>query len=326
MKLSLKVTGFILPIVVSVGLLVLIYKETDPVLIYRELSSANLLWAVSYFLLSALEPLLRGIRWSLLAVPVARNNAIKGLYIAKAGNNIFPLRIGDAIRAQYIRDKDGIPYSVAAASVLAESFLDLLLLSLIVLLFGVSIASGKGILLSFLILISLSIVILLLFKGKVLIPDRLRDTGPICLLRSIAIRLKGIVFARSKFTIFAFTALLWLVTLLSSYCGLRIFLPSVSVLGVVSLIAFVYFSVLMPSAPGFVGTYHAAVAGSLAVMGYSINEYPVIPIAVHLLQYIPQTAIGLLLGVKYLFSNDWRSSWKGFSLSRRRLFKKESVE
>ncbi|MFO7626235.1 MAG: lysylphosphatidylglycerol synthase domain-containing protein, partial [Candidatus Fermentibacteraceae bacterium] len=170
MKSSLRIAGFVLPIFISLGLLFLIYKETDPVSIVHEFGSADLLWAGLYFFLSSLEPLVRGVRWSLLAVPVKRSNAIRGLYISKAGNNLLPLRMGDAVRAQYIRDKDGIPYSGSAASILAESLLDLLLLSLIVLVYGVSIASVKGIFLSILLLFSLSLVFLLIVKGRMLIP------------------------------------------------------------------------------------------------------------------------------------------------------------
>jgi uncharacterized membrane protein YbhN (UPF0104 family) len=114
----------------------------------------------------------------------------------------------------------------------------------------------------------------------------------------------------------AWSLVIWTHAVAASYCGLRMCLPIVTFEGVLASIVFVYFSVLIPSAPGFMGTYHAAVAGSMALMGYGLKEYPLAPVLIHGLQYLPQTAIGLLAGLRYLSSNNWREALSSLRRTR----------
>jgi glycosyltransferase 2 family protein len=320
MNSRIKGLGLLIPVAVSISLLLLVYRKIDPGSLVDGFRSANLFWASLYILLSTVEPVFRGIRWSLLVPPASKGTTVRGLYIAKAGNNLLPLRMGDAIRAQFIRDRAGVPYSRAAASILAESVLDLLFLGAIVLLFGIFMASKKGILLASALLVALPLLGFLAVKTAGHLPLRVRRSRPVLAVSKVVGHLRRISEGRNRIALLASTAVLWILTLFTSYCGLMIFLPEVTVLGVLATIVFVYFSVLVPSAPGFIGTYHAAIAGSLALMGYELSGYPAAPIAIHLFQFIPQTAIGLILGVRYLFSNDWTKAWDGLRAARDRFF------
>jgi uncharacterized membrane protein YbhN (UPF0104 family) len=319
MRARTRYLSFILPVVISVGLLFLMYRNIGLRSLVGEMGTASPFWTGAYVLLSTVEPLVRGLRWSLLSGAPA-GTAIRGLYVAKAGNNLLPLRMGDAVRAQYVKDRAGVPYSGAVASIFAESALDLLFLGAIVLFFALFAASRKGALLAGALLLGVPLAILAASKALGAVPDRLRRAGPLTVLGSVGLHLKRLFRSPSRVPVLLYTTLLWMLTLAASYCGLRMLLPSVSMLGVVSSIVFVYFSILVPSAPGFIGTYHAAMAGSLAVMGYDLAAYPAVPIAVHLLQFIPQTALGLIIGMGYLFSNDWRSALENLDSARRKLF------
>jgi uncharacterized protein YlzI (FlbEa/FlbD family) len=50
----------------------------------------------------------------------------------------------------------------------------------------------------------------------------------------------------------------------------------------------------------------------MAVMGYSLQDYPLAPLLIHILQLVPQTAIGLVAGLRYILGNDWRESLARF--------------
>jgi uncharacterized membrane protein YbhN (UPF0104 family) len=228
--------------------------------------------------------------------------------------------MGDTIRAQYIRDREGVPYSRSVASILAEAVLDLLFLGVILLLFGIYMASRNGILLASALLVLLPLLGVLAVRTAGSLPLRIRRSRPVLAVSKVIGQLRYISKGKNRIAVLASTAILWIFTLFTSYCGLKIFLPEVTVLGVLTTIVFVYFSVLVPSAPGFIGTYHAAIAGSLALMGYELSSYPAAPIVIHLLQFIPQTLIGLILGVKYLFLNDWTKAWDGLRSAKDRFF------
>ncbi len=315
-----RILGYFLPLAVSVGLLFLMYRHVQAGQLVDEVRHAGLPWTLLYIVLSSVEPLVRGLRWSFLVGAKSRSAAIKGLYIAKAGNNLLPLRMGDAVRTQYLRDCEGIPYSTTAASILAETALDLVMLGLLVLFFALFAASATGVMMSVALLAGIPLAVFLFTRGARFVPRLLRRSFVFNVIGLLTARLRLILSSGNRIAVIALTALLWIVTLSASYSGLRMFLPHVGFMGVISSIVFVYFSVLVPSAPGFIGTYHAALAGSLAVMGYSLAEYPAVPIVLHLLQFIPQTIIGLIFGIRYLFSNDWRNALDGLNSARRKLF------
>lgn len=319
MKKILRILGFMLPIAVSLGLLYLLYRHVDFDRLLSSMGSAKLFWGIAYVLLSSLEPFIRGLRWSYLVSSSSKVHTIKGLYIAKAGNNILPFRMGDAVRTQYIRDRAGIPYSTSAASIIAETALDLVMLGILVLVFALSVASTRGMLLSIILLTVIPASVLLLSKGRSLLPMFLRRSRLFIIAGVLVGKLRSIIANRNRSAVLGVSALLWCVTLAASYAGLRMFLPHAGLMGVLSAIVFVYFSVLLPSAPGFVGTYHAALAGTLAIMGYSIAEYPAVPIVLHLLQLLPQTLIGLVFGIRYIFSNDWKGALEGLRGARAKL-------
>ncbi|MDM7992993.1 MAG: lysylphosphatidylglycerol synthase transmembrane domain-containing protein [Candidatus Fermentibacter sp.] len=314
-----RLLGILLPAAVSAGLLLLVYRRVDPGTLLSGLGEADPAWAVMYVLLSSIEPILRGLRWSMLAGTASPGTAIRGLFIAKAGNNLLPLRMGDAMRAQFIRDRAGVPYSRSVASILAESVLDLFFLGAIVLVFGVFLASSRGLLLAAAILVAVPLLAFLAMKIPGRLPQGIRRSAPCAVLGKIAGHLRSMAAGPRWNGLLVSTSALWILTLATSYCGLRMFLPEVPLLGVIATIVFVYFSVLVPSAPGFIGTYHAAVAGSLALMGYDLCDFPAAPVAIHLLQFVPQTLTGLALGAGYMFSNDWGRAWEGFEHARKSL-------
>ncbi len=209
--------------------------------------------------------------------------------MAKAGNNLLPLRMGDAVRAQYLKDKAGVPYSKAVASIFAESP-GLLFLGAIVLFFALFAASRKGDLLAG----ALCWGCLWRFwqhqgvgrgsrqvsQGRSAGGSRFRRAPPETAFPK-PVQGSGSSLHHP----------FWMLTLAASYCGLRsCCLRSAVGSGILDRLRVLFH----PGAvgPGFIGTYHAAMAGSLAVMGYDLAAYPAVPIAVHLLQFIPQTALG----------------------------------
>ncbi|NMC34345.1 MAG: flippase-like domain-containing protein [Veillonellaceae bacterium] len=322
MKSSLRLLGTILPLLVSIVIILVMYRKVALDDLLTGLGSGSPPWVFAYVLLSAIEPVLRGVRWALLSGARPFSLSIKGLYISKAGNNLLPMRMGDAVRSQFVRDRAGVPYSRSAASILAESALDLSMLGVLVLVYAAAVVSGRGLIYGLGLLVALPLAVITLLSAEKRLKNRPAPSkGLVSLFHKLTGHFGTMLRDGKAPFVLAATVLIWIHALAASWCGLRAFLPSVTPLGVVSTIVFVYLSVLVPSAPGFVGTYHAAVAGSLALMGFSLASYAAAPVAIHLLQFIPQTIIGLLLGLRYLISNDWRKAFGDFNAVRKRLLK-----
>ena len=294
-----------LPFLISCLILFLIFRGISFNQIYTSIQNAPTLWLIIYFALAAFEPVIRGKRWHLILANGTKINAIKGLYVAKAGNNILPLRLGDVIRTQYIKDNDNIPYSTSLPSILSEIFLDLSALAIISIIYSLidpTFSSLGYFLLFALIIVTSSFFMISRFD---LVNKYAGENKPILFLLKMIFSILNTFNSKSILPILLYTIFLWCYTLFMTYAGLRMLLPQVSLPGVLATIVFTYLTATIPSAPGFIGTYHAAIAAGILVMGYSISNYPAVPILIHLVQYIPQTTIGIIIGSNYLFNNDW---------------------
>lgn len=309
-----------MPVSVSILILFLMYSKIDPGSLLSGLSRIDLRWAAAYVVLACLEPLVRALRWRTLLGGGRFGTVAAGMYLGKACNNLFPLRMGDAVRVQYLRDRAGLPYRRTVASLIGETLMDLGFLSVIGILFALLAMDRYGRILTMALIILLAIA---LVSALALLYSRRRGgaAGVAGVLHALSTQMRDMASGTRGVKVLAATLLLWAYTIAASYCGLRMMLPSVSAIGVLGSIVLVYFAALIPSAPGFIGSYHAAVAASLGLMGYSFSEYASLPIVVHALQFVPQVLAGLSAGMKYLHANDWRRAYGEFDAARRRIMK-----
>lgn len=294
-----------LPILISCLILFLIFRGISFKQVSTSIQNASMLWLTIYFALAAFEPVIRGERWHFILGLGTKKSAIKGLYIAKAGNNILPLRLGDVIRSQYVKDNDNIPYSTSLPSILSEIFLDLSALAIIAIVYSLidpTFSSLGYFLLSGLIIVTSGFFII----SRIDLVNKYSGKNKLILiLLKMVSSILNTFNSKSIIPILVYTIFLWCYTLFVTFAGLKMILPQVSLPGVLATIVFTYLTATIPSAPGFIGTYHAAIAAGILVMGYAISDYPAVPILIHLVQYIPQTVIGIIIGSSYLFKNDW---------------------
>jgi len=311
----------IAPALVSIAILLALYSRVDPAEAFHGMAGISPVWACIYILLVCIEPVVRGFRWQSLLGQGGLRVAVLGMYIGKAGNNLFPLRIGDAIRVQYVRDRGGVPYRRAVSSLICEMLLDTGVLAMLAVAFALLAARKYGPVM----LAGIGILtgIVLLSTALVLVTRKRHTRRALSLLGILGSQLGGMLSGRRGLAVLMRTALLWVHAVVTAWCGLRILLPDVSLMGAMSSVVLVYFAALIPSAPGFIGSYHAAVAASLEVMGYSFRDYASLPVVVHALQFIPQTLLGLAFGLRYLLKNDWRRAYAELSSAKSRLMKGE---
>jgi uncharacterized protein (TIRG00374 family) len=93
----------------------------------RDIQQANLLWIVPGIALYFIAVLVRTWRWSYLLRPM-KQVPVKRLFpvvvIGYMGNNIYPARIGEILRAYVLRRNEGVAMSSSLATVLIERIID----------------------------------------------------------------------------------------------------------------------------------------------------------------------------------------------------------
>jgi len=84
----------------------------------------------------------------------------------------------------------------------------------------------------------------------------------------------------------------WVIPALAAWAVLRALHLSLSWIAPWVVLAFVGVSVSIPSAPGFIGVFHAAAAVALGILGVARAEAVGYAIVLHAVQFIPITVLG----------------------------------
>jgi uncharacterized protein (TIRG00374 family) len=230
-----------------------------------------------------LTMIIRSVRWKYLLANISQFK-IKRLFpsvmIGFMANNILPARLGEFIRAYSLGIKSGESRSAIFATVVIERIFDsLALLSIfwLVILFVPFPPAVKkfGIIT---LIINLAAVIFLVFlkqKGKrsiekfmwfiAFLPRKLIDKITHILVNFA----EGLnIFNRAGILgiVSFWSVILWVITALSNYFIFMSFGIYPHVVASFILLLFVAAGVMLPSAPGFVGVFQAAVVGSFMVM------------------------------------------------------------
>lgn len=281
--------------------------------IWATLRSANYLWVFPATAVFFLALVLKAYRWHLLMrpvkeIPTARMFPV--MIIGYTGNNIFPLRAGELLRAYLLRQKEGISVSASLGTVVAERTLDGITL-LIFLLAILPLAPRGGVPL----LLLIPTVAVFVGAGSALFlaatfPDR---------ARSVVARIAQVLLpqpAGQRVSGMAERFLDGLQALRGAPNALRLLLVSLLVWAVESgkfwvlmqglpfdqpyyvmlfATAVVNLATVLPAMPGYVGTFEAAGRWSLELFAVPPQLAFSFILLAHAILWFPVTALGLLL-------------------------------
>jgi uncharacterized protein (TIRG00374 family) len=264
----------------------------------------------------------RALRWRHLtdAVrPIERGTLFRGQAIGFMANNVFPLRIGEVLRAWYVARETGASRAAIFGTVIVERVVDalvVLVLAAIVLGFGGARAAGLKASTVLLPLLALALAPL----GFVLVlrvaPGRTLAVGARIwrkvlsessaarvehVLRQLAEGLKGLRGGVSLAWVVFYSLLLWLVIAVIPFAAtlwaLHIDVGSFGreLLACYALLMWVGAAVAIPSAPGFFGPYHAACWFALDPFGVPKEQAIALGTLAHGVFWITTTATGLVV-------------------------------
>jgi hypothetical protein len=262
---------------------------------------------------------IRALRWFHLLEPIKKvglGSLFSSTVIGFAANCVFPARLGEFIRANYIGRMEGISKSSSLATIVIERLFDIFTIFVIfafVMLFiefpSELISTGRalrtgGLFLFFLFV--LVTILLLVLKEKtptfLAVTEKLLFFVPKTMRPKVIAMLdgfsKGLVLVKGPsrlFAVISYSLVLWGMSVAQIYVlGLSMGL-SLPFMAPFFILVLLCFSVLIPSAPGYIGTYHVACQYGLIFYGFSRANALSMAIILHAAGFIPTVLLGLLV-------------------------------
>lgn len=306
---------------VSILFAYLFFRNVDFREIWIAFQSVNYIYTLPIMLINLLSLWIRAVRWRYLLSPIKRvglPSLFKATAIGFMANNLLPARIGELVRAFILGDREKISKSASLATLVVERLFDgfsILLLFLVVLLLMPFPETGslmltpariKTIALFSFLFYLLVLVVLMLLRfhnhclnrviGYVLKPFPTRVSHRILeVINSFVFGLDILRQKKDLLIIIGYSLLLWVSLSLCVYLlfvgfGLQLTLLQAFFVEIVLI-----FGVSIPSAPGYIGTFHWACAAGLAFLGIEPNLAKTFSIILWLAYFVPITLLGIIL-------------------------------
>lgn len=264
--------------------------------------------ADSRFLLLALmtylaDLSLRAVRWRTLMTGVhrlERSEALVALVVGYAVNNVLPARLGELFRADFCKRRYGISGTYALGSIILERLLDgamvLAMLTTGVLLLDH--AGGAGSTIRNVLIGGGIVAVLACCFIWLVLSGHVRHRADS--LRWLTQRLKfleesfKVVRTRAFAQGLALSLPVWLLESLAIWLVLHALDLSLGPAALLCLVGVASLSTLLPSAPAYMGSYHAAYALILVLVGSTVSAGVAAATSVQLFLLAPVTILGLL--------------------------------
>jgi len=308
------VTGLRRRLVVAGGLLIsaaalwFVLQTIDVGEAVEVIAGANPAWLLAIVGVVAVQALLRAWRWSILIPPREDGSRPSPLRLLPPmlagylGNAVLPARLGEPMRAVIASRREGIGMTEALGSVLVERLIDIAMLAVVgfaaallvagpawtIQLLGVAAVAGIA---GMAVLLTIGLQPLLRLAERI---GLLRRPG----LRDIAARFVATLGGASRrgplLAAAGISVVTWMLDAGSFWLAARavgIDLPyaAAAVVAGVSVLG-----TAVPSAPGYVGTFELAAAGTAGALGVAGAQALALAVVVHVMTLLPLAVGGAL--------------------------------
>lgn len=312
-----------LGLIISAIFLWLAFRKVDFTLVWQQLRTANLAYVALGIVAYFLALFIRTWRWKVLLLPMKRISLLRLFPVLSAGymaNNIYPARAGDLLRTVLLRKKEEVPISASLATIIVEHLFDgIAILALVLLNLGqlTNFAPNSqwvGIIETSAFWVGLIFgLILLVFVSMVLLPEKMHRFSTWVINHLVPAKLRepvgGII---EKFTVglrvlrsplqsllvMLQSVMIWVVEAglywgVMKAMGLQLSFQSLlMVVGIVNLV------LLVPAAPGGLGTFDAATKSMMELFGVSPEKALSYALLLRIALWLPVTLVGAFFFVK----------------------------
>ena len=313
----MKKWQFWLGVAISVGFIWFALKGLRLEQFWGVIQTANYWWLFPGIAVYFIGVWARAWRWHYLLLPV-KSVSTQTMFpittIGYMGNNIYPARAGEVLRAVILKRKAGIPITASLATIIVERIFDgVVMLSFVFINLG-ELAKLQGhsgfvgniqqvALYGTLVFMAALAVFLLasMFPHKTismlqwvvtrLLPGHLQEK-----IMGIAHKfLDGLASLRSPFSIlmiFVTSTIIWLLETLKYWFVMHAFNFSVSFFALMLMNGIVNLATTIPSAPGYIGTFDAPGIAVLTAVGVDQATAAAYTLTLHAALWIPITLMG----------------------------------
>ena len=315
---------FWIGISVSAVFLWLSLRNADFREVAQAFRTANYWWVIPSVAANLMGLVVRSFRWRFLLKPIRlirMRDLFSSTMIGFMGNNLFPARLGELLRAYVLGIKTGVSKTASFATIILERMFDgmtvLSMLAVVVVFFDLpfspmvrkaSMASAALYLALLFLMIAMKVRttrVMRMFETLFSpFPSKIR----IRIMRGLHSFVDGLDMLRDAKSIvisLALSALLWMCPAFAIYFILLATGIHLPVYAAFFLLVILCIGVAVPSAPGFLGTIQYVSVIGLALFGVSKSLALSFSVLYHVSQWAPVTAIGLV----FFFT-------QGFSFSR----------
>lgn len=276
------------------------------------LGRANYGWLVPAVLAYFVTVGARSWRWTYLLRPVREvpgRRLFSVVVIGYLGNNIYPFRIGELLRAYLLQRREGVATSAGLATIFVERIFDgLAILTFVFIALPLAPLPGAR-------FRSLLIVSSILFFGALafllalaarpqttlrLLEYLLRFLRPAWRPAVLALGqrfLAGLASLRNWRTLlilFLFSIAIWLLETVKYWLVMQAFPFALDFIALIFMNGVVNLATILPSAPGYVGTFDAPGIAVLVLFGVREALAGAYVLTLHAALWLPSTVVGLI--------------------------------
>lgn len=306
-------------LIISVFFLYLAFRQVDLQKFAETLKDSNVLLLTLAVFTLFISHWLRAVRHRLFLNPIKKIKYISlfsALMIGYMANSVLPAHLGEVLRAYIIGKKECINGSLALATIVVERIVDvlslLIIMGLIFMVYPFPEMVKLSAYLTFAFALGLvGLLILLKLKPEPTLhfiqiitrpfPKRLENklTGFLQSFRQGLVSLRN----RRDYLIVSFLSFfIWLgyaaVFEISFYAFDFINLYQIPIGASLVVLVMTTISILVPSSPGYIGTYHWLCMLSLSLFGIPNSTALGYAVIVHAINIIPIALVGLLFAIK----------------------------
>ena len=284
---------------------------------WRDLQQANLLWLIPGIVVYFISVAVRAWRWAYMLRPM-KQLSVGQMYpivvIGYMGNNIYPARIGEIVRAYVLQRNEGVPIASSLATVFMERLIDGIVMVGFVLFALPSVPSLNDTVRSIITFTSIVFIIgAAVFFVMALAPRQTERIVTAIINRIVPSRFRApLINFVEKFVagaqclrrpadllvLLLSTVVIWLMETVKYWLIWHGFAanPGFRELPFVDFMLFngvANLSTVIPSGPGFVGTYEAAGVAVFSTIGIEQSLALAYVIVMHIALWLPVTLLGL---------------------------------
>ncbi|RMF05773.1 MAG: UPF0104 family protein [Chloroflexi bacterium] len=302
---------------ISALFLIIALRGLDLRHVWQAMKTANYWWLVPGVAVYFVAVWARTWRWHYLLRPI-KPISLRSMWpvvvIGYMGNNIYPFRIGEILRAYVLKKKEGVSVSASIATILVERIFDGLVMLLFVFVALPTVPDLPGWLRQTVILASLAflgaLLVFLVMAARPSASRRLYSWG-ILTFAPVSVQDKLLRFAdrfmqglsslsniKDVFMVFFTSVVVWLLETVKYWFVMHAFNFTVSFFALMLMNGVVNLATTLPSAPGYIGTFDGPGIEVLKVFGVDATVAAAYTLVLHAALWLPITLLGFYYMLK----------------------------